>query len=395
MFSVMSVVLFLKCNNINPDLFRVFSYLYNMKNLIKNIIIESLLLFEDEKHVKQLFTNWANKKSGNPELALSLMDDFLKYQKRLKRDFTSFSSAEEMKQSIDKVRQSEDEKQKSSDAVKIFENAEVLVIAANTHQASCRYAAGTKWCTGAEDTDEYWKRHNRTGTEFIWIFKNLPPSDPNYKFSLHIKWDKKYDWCNAVNRCSEKTPDFGNSNYYNYLNLTAQSAEQFPQRFDYKAVLGRCFKYHEQRLKNRVVASSGELKVKIKNHINDNIENHFDFSFDALLEESLDYVFDSVFNGLELEEKEALEIEEEYQSFIEGKRQEILSTVTALVMNDVENLNEESITEDFQFNQVNYDQTEEEYIEQYSEDYLADQLHEIVHEELSLLQTEFLESKGI
>jgi hypothetical protein len=243
-----------------------------MKNLIKNIIIESLLLFEDEKHVKQLFTNWANKKSGNPELALSLMDDFLKYQKRLKRDFTSFSSAEEMKQSIDKVRQLEDEKQKSSDAVKIFENAEVLVIAANTHQASCRYAAGTKWCTGAEDTDEYWKRHNRTGTEFIWIFKNLPPSDPNYKFSLHIKWDKKYDWCNAVNRCFEKTP----------VNLTAQSAEQFPQYFDYKAVLGRCFKYHEQRLKNRVVKSSGGLTVKIKNHISDSIGYHFDFSFDAI-----------------------------------------------------------------------------------------------------------------
>ena len=64
-------------------------------------------------------------------------------------------------------------------------------------------------------------------------------------------------------------------------------------------------------------------------------------------------------------------------------------------MNDIENLNEEKITEDFQFNQVNYDQTEEEYIEQWGDDYLADQLHEMVHEELSLLQTEFLESKGI
>jgi hypothetical protein len=359
-----------------------------MKNLIKKIILESLL-FEDEKHVKQLYTNWANKKSGNPELALSLMDDFLKYQKRLKRDFTSFSSAEEMKQALDKVRQSEVEKQKLSDAVKIFENNEVLVIAANTHEASCRYAAGTKWCTGAADTDEYWKRHNRTGTEFIWIFKNLPPSDPNYKFSLHIKWNKKYDWCNAVNRCSEKTP----------VNLTAQSAEQFPQRFDYKAVLGRCFKYHEQRLENRVVASSGELKVKIKNYINDNIENHFDFTFDDLVEETLDYISDGIslkvnkFN--KIDEKEAFEIEEEYQYFIEEKRQEILSNVTAAVMNDIENLNEEELTEDFQFNQVNYDQTEEEFIEQYGEDYLADQLHEIVHEELSLLQTEFLESKGI
>ena len=362
-----------------------------MKNLIKTIILESLL-FEDEKHVRQLFTNWANRKSGNPELALSLMDDFLKYQKRLKRDFTSFSSAEEMKQSIDKVRQSEGEKQKSSDAVKIFENAEVLVIAANTHQASCRYAAGTKWCTGAADTDEYWKRHNRTGTEFIWILKGLKEDNPNYKFSLHFKWGKTNrvsqspsqefdsDWCNAQNRCNQMIPN---------ILLDLFSDDLFTNIFD------KCIGYHKKRLENRVVASSGGLKVKIKNHINDNIENDFDFAFEELLQESSDYIFDSVFNELELKEKEALEIEEQYIGFIKEKRQEILSTVTAAVMNDIENLNEEEITEDFQFNQHNYDQTEEEYIEQYGDDYLADQLHEMVHEELSLLETEFLESKGI
>lgn len=362
-----------------------------MKNLIKTIILESLL-FEDEKHVRQLFTNWANRKSGNPELALSLMDDFLKYQKRLKRDFTSFSSAEEMKQSIDKVRQSEGEKQKSSDAVRIFENDEVLVIAANTHQASCRYAAGTKWCTGAADTDEYWKRHNRTGTEFIWILKGLKEDNPNYKFSLHFKWGKTNrvsqspsqefdsDWCNAQNRCNQMIPN---------ILLDLFSDDLFTNIFD------KCIGYHKKRLENRVVASYGELKVKIKNHINDNIENDFDFAFEELLQESSDYIFDSVFNELELKEKEALEIEEQYIGFIKEKRQEILSTVTAAVMNDIENLNEEEITEDFQFNQHNYDQTEEEYIEQYGDDYLADQLHEMVHEELSLLQTEFLESKGI
>lgn len=374
-----------------------------MKNLIKKIIIESLLLFEDEKHVRQLFTNWANKKSGNPELALSLMDDFLKYQKRLKRDFISFSSAEEMKQSIDKVRQSEDEKQKSSDAVKIFENNQVLVIAANTHQASCRYAAGTKWCTGAADTDEYWKRHNRTGTEFIWILKGLKEDNPNYKFSLHFKWGKTNrvsqspsqefdsDWCNAQNRCGEMIPN---------ILLDLFSDDLFTNIFD------KCMGYHKKRLENRVVKSSGGLKVKIKNHINDNIENHFNFVIESLLKESSNNVYDSLFYDLDIEEKEALEIEKEYQDFIEKKIQEILLSVTAAVMDDIENLNEEELTKDFQFNQHNpfsvhnnqdqhIIQTEEDYIEQYGEDYLADQFHEILGEELSLLETEFLDSKGI
>lgn len=54
---------------------------------LKEIIFESLLLFEDEKHIRQLFTSWANKKSGNPELAMSLIDDFFKYKKNIKRRF--------------------------------------------------------------------------------------------------------------------------------------------------------------------------------------------------------------------------------------------------------------------------------------------------------------------
>ena len=135
--------------------------------------------------------------------------------------------------------------------------------------------------------------------------------------------------------------------------------------------------------------------VKIKNHISDNIGSHFDFAIEDLLAESSDIVFDTVFGDLDIEEEEALKIEKEYQDFIIEKRQEILSTVTDTVMNDIENLNEEELTEDFQFNQVNYDQTEEEFIEIFGDDYLADQLHEMVHEELSLLQSEFLASKGL
>ena len=118
------------------------------------------------------------------------MDDFFKLQKKIKRDFISFKSAEEMEETINKIRQSEREKEKLFDAVKIFDNPEVLVIATNTHEASCRYGAGTKWCTAAKDTNENWERHNKTGTEFIWIIKNIKQGNPNYKFSLHLKWDK-------------------------------------------------------------------------------------------------------------------------------------------------------------------------------------------------------------
>ena len=42
---------------------------------------------EQSEHVKNLYKSWANKRSGNPEEALKLMDDVFKYQKKLSSFF--------------------------------------------------------------------------------------------------------------------------------------------------------------------------------------------------------------------------------------------------------------------------------------------------------------------
>lgn len=172
-----------------------------MRNLIKKIILEEIKLsiFEGIEHVQNLYKSWAKKRSGNPEEALKLMDDVIKYQKRLpKKDFAKYNSYEELKRDIIKIKSEE----KSTDITKIYEDKDLLVMAANTWEASCKYGAGSKWCTTARDDSSYWKRHNQTGTEFFWIFKNKSQDDPDHKFSYHIKEDgTEPDWCNAVNRC--------------------------------------------------------------------------------------------------------------------------------------------------------------------------------------------------
>jgi len=156
------------------------------------------IISEQSEHVKNLYKSWANKKSGNPEKALSIMDDVFKYQKQLsKKDFAQYSSYEELDNDLKRIKQSA----KSEDVTRIYEDKDLLVVAANTWEASCKYGAGSKWCTTAKDTDSYWNRHNQTGTEFFWIFKNKPQNDPNYKFSYHVKLKGEPDWCNAINIC--------------------------------------------------------------------------------------------------------------------------------------------------------------------------------------------------
>jgi hypothetical protein len=159
---------------------------------------------EQSEHVKNLYKSWANKRSGNPEKALSIIDDVFKYQKQLsKKDFAQYSSYEELVGDLNRIKQAA----KSEDATKIYEDKDLLVLKANTHEASCKYGAGSKWCTTAKDDSSYWRRHNETGTEFFWIFKNKPQKDPNHKFSYHIKDGTDVpDWCNAINKCTKDIP---------------------------------------------------------------------------------------------------------------------------------------------------------------------------------------------
>lgn len=349
-----------------------------MKSLVRKIILESLLS-EDEKHVRQLFTNWANKKSKNPELAMSLMDDFFKYQKNIKRDFASFSSAEEMQQVIDKARGMEQEKQKASDAVKVFENGSILVIAAKTHEASCRYAAGTKWCTGAADTDEYWKRHNRTGTEFIWIIKSLKNDNPDYKFSLHFKWRKTNrisqsssqefdsDWCNAENRCSSKIPK---------TLLEIFSDDEFDKIFN------MCMDYHKERYQ--------ELGVEFKN--SGQLLSKFIESVRRIISEEADWLFnDAVGNSLDAYYVDS-EYEEEYTDFIHSKKEEILENTSNVVEDDISAITEEDLKDDYEeFLLDNPNAIVEDFITYKVEDYIMLQFSEILMEEIGLFADEFLE----
>jgi len=200
----------------------------DLVKLIKKIINESL------EHYQRLYKNWASNKSGNPELAMSVMDDFFRYQKSLpKKDFIQYKSAEELKTILDNVKMNMGAKKESE---KIYEDKNLLVVMAKSWEASCKYGAGTKWCTAWDKDNSYWKRHNATGTEFIWINKNIPADNPIHKLSLHIKNNRSYDWCDATNRCSAK-------DLYKLNNM------EVPK--NYQDIIDKCFNYHEQHLNDK------------------------------------------------------------------------------------------------------------------------------------------------
>jgi hypothetical protein len=245
---------------------------------------------EQSEHVKNLYKSWANKRSGNPEEALKLMDDVFKYQKKLsKKDFAQYSSYEELRRDLVKIKSEE----RSTDATKLYEDGELLVLAANTWEASCKYGAGSKWCTTARDTDSNWNRHNQTGTEFFWIFKNKPQNDPNHKFSYHIKIDgSDPDWCNAVNNCmsTRRLPEESYPKQHPKYNEIIEKLQEFHNARDMKNVNQisntQTVQFENQRIIEELITENAPqiMRLLMDNGISKTIMDNYEMAIESYLD---------------------------------------------------------------------------------------------------------------
>jgi hypothetical protein len=311
----------------------------DFKKLVKRIVNEI------SDHTRNLYISWAKNKSGDYDKAMNYLEDFFKYKERLpKKDFTQYTSVAELEKDINNIKKSLETKSKEDDATKIYDDANVLVVATNTWEAGCKYGAGTKWCTSAKDTSNYWRRHNETGTEFIWINKKLTSDNPNYKLSLHFKFDEnKHDWCNAVNQCSEKSPYEGVISLPNYQEVFNKCSEYHTQRttqMEYSKPEAE--KFYTQ-FKRSIPTENSEIyniiinqlkeeskKIYIKELIEEILKD-MDANLDQLLMDlSLDYQFFDDF-GDEDEYEEKLG---RYQDNLLDNRDEIMREITTMVEHD-------------------------------------------------------------
>jgi hypothetical protein len=261
------------------------------------------IITEQSEHVKNLYKSWANKRSGNPEKALSIMDDVLKLQKQLpKKDFAQYSSYEELVNDLNKIK----ENTKADDITKIYEDKDLLVMAANTHKASCKYGAGSQWCTTARDDNSYWRRHNETGTEFFWIFKNKPQNDPNHKFSYHVKIKGEPDWCNAINDCkpTSKLSEKSYPKQHPRYNEIIEKLQEFHDARGLKKLEKSERELLTRQIEEWVEANLPEITDKILDWEEERIETHRD----EMIADFWDYeVGEIVPRSLELDDEEGLE----------------------------------------------------------------------------------------
>ena len=99
------------------------------------------------------------------------------------------------KESVDKLVNLVTEKFKvePNEYQKLYEDDKYLLGAPLTHNASCKYGAGTKWCTTNRDSDEMFDEHIIGGTLVYLIIKDkdLAEQMGNGKFGLYRGWGEE------------------------------------------------------------------------------------------------------------------------------------------------------------------------------------------------------------
>jgi len=93
----------------------------------------------------------------------------------------------------------------TSGAKKIFEDKNILIVKPLTYEASCKYGAGTRWCTTMAGQSSYFKSHTSEEQALYYIIlKNFNRDNKFYKIAIH-KTPNTETWYDSTDeRMSER-----------------------------------------------------------------------------------------------------------------------------------------------------------------------------------------------
>ena len=167
------------------------------------------------------FLNFLGKVVFSPSIDEDLnrakiaLEKFIKYQKNLdEKDINKYMTMEDIERAItrheNRIRRSVSE---VDGANIVYEDDRFTVVSPNTHEASCYYGSGSKWCTAARSSDSHFMTYNRDGKLFYFLDKKASTNDRFYKVAMLQKYNGEQQFFDAPDKKFIKgwilgTPEF-------------------------------------------------------------------------------------------------------------------------------------------------------------------------------------------
>lgn len=187
---------------------------------IKKIFLLSRDLSSNQKFLdflgKVISSDNVNEDMMNAKIAI---EKFIKYQKNLdKKDINQYESLKDIQDAIDKHENRARRNVKEVEGADIvYEDDRFTVVTPKTHEASCYYGSGSKWCTAARSSDQHFMSYNRDGKLFYFLDKKASTSNRFYKVAMLQKYDGKQQYFDAPDKSFNTgwilgTPEFDKIN---------------------------------------------------------------------------------------------------------------------------------------------------------------------------------------
>jgi hypothetical protein len=183
--------------------------------------IKKIYLLSRDISSNQKFLNFLGKvispESVNDDIikAKIAIEKFIKYQKNLEvKDINQYDSLKDISDAISKHENKVRREVKEIDGADVvYEDDRFTVVSPKTHEASCYYGAGSKWCTAAKSSDAHFMSYNRDGKLFYFLDKKEKSGSRFYKVAMLQKYDGRQTFFDAPDKSFNSgwilgTPEF-------------------------------------------------------------------------------------------------------------------------------------------------------------------------------------------
>ena len=205
------------------------------------------------------------------QLAWKLHSD-IRFQKNLEiKDINQYETLKDISDAIikheNKVRR---DVNKIDGADVVYEDDRFTVISPKTHDASCYYGTGSKWCTAAKSSESHFQTYNRDGKLFYFLDKKAKTGSRFYKVALLQKYDGAQTFFDAPDESFKTgwilgTPEFNKINDYiqKYMNTEYENEiDIFKDKVKAKQEVERLRIRDDRRRRERLLRQMDDIKER-------------------------------------------------------------------------------------------------------------------------------------
>jgi hypothetical protein len=183
------------------DLEKKYSKSYG-SNQLDYILNDPFIKKTNYKYGDFLLKNLSYPAKSEIDSSISLLKKFDKFSKNLeKKDINQYEDLSDLSIELSNYKsKNQSKKIDETDTEKVYEDPNILIVRPLTHKSSCKYGAGTRWCTTDNDSTHYNRYTSGAQGLYYIILKKFDQSNKFYKIAIHKSPSGEDEWYDAQDK---------------------------------------------------------------------------------------------------------------------------------------------------------------------------------------------------